>query len=102
MNPLEAVNLGEIVLGLNSKDGGRGSSEGTGKVAVTETRSTSTTRVKAHRARKSRGVYLALIEVPEAQVDRLADKGYLDGDNTLGQAIEAFLADHLPSSRARL
>jgi hypothetical protein len=61
---------------------------------VTETRSTSTTRVKAHRARKSRGVNLAQIEVPEAQVDRLADEGYLDGDNTVAQAIEAFLANH--------
>jgi hypothetical protein len=68
---------------------------------VTEARSTSTTRVKAHRARKSRGVNLALIEVPEAQVDRLADKGYLDGNNTLEPAIEACLADHLPSSRPR-
>ena len=69
---------------------------------MTETRSTSTTRVKAHRARKSRGVYLALIEAPEARVDRLAYEGYLDGDNSLRQAIEAFLADHLSSSRARL
>jgi hypothetical protein len=43
----------------------------------------------------SRGGHLALIKVPEAQVDRLAYEGYLDGDNTLGQAIEAFLADHL-------
>jgi hypothetical protein len=68
---------------------------------VTESCSASTARVKAHRARKSRGVHLALIEVPEAQVDPLADKGYLDGNNTLEQAIEAFLADHLPSSRAR-
>ena len=100
--PLEAVKLGEILLGLNLKDHGHGSSERDGRLAVTETRSTSTTRVKAHRARKSRGVCLALIEVPEAQVDRLADEGYLDGDNTLGQAIETFLADYLPSSRARL
>ena len=66
---------------------------------MTETRSTSTTRVKAHRARKSRGVYLALIEIPEAQVDRLADEGYLDGDNTVTQAIEAFLAHHMNLSR---
>ncbi|MGB6935937.1 MAG: hypothetical protein WBE14_04345, partial [Xanthobacteraceae bacterium] len=50
---------------------------------MTETPSTSTTRVKAHRARKSRGVYLALIEVAEARVDRLADEGYLDGENTV-------------------
>ena len=66
---------------------------------MTETRSTSTTRVKAHRARKNRGVHLALIEVPEAQVDRLADEGYLDGDNTVAQAIEAFLAHHMNLSR---
>ena len=45
---------------------------------MTEIRSTSTARVKAHRARKSRGGYLAQIEVPEAQVDRLAYEGYLD------------------------
>ena len=51
---------------------------------MTETRSTSTTRVRAHRARKSRGLHSALIEVSEAQVDRLADEGYLDGDNTAG------------------
>jgi hypothetical protein len=62
---------------------------------VTETRSTSTTRVKAHRARKSRGVHLVLAELSEAQVDRLAHESYLDGNNTLEQAIEAFLAYHM-------
>ena len=62
---------------------------------MTETRSTSTTRVKAHRARKSRGVHLAQVVVPEAQVDRLADEGYLNEDNTVAQAIEAFLAHHV-------
>ncbi|MGA9892026.1 MAG: hypothetical protein WBQ55_06595 [Xanthobacteraceae bacterium] len=66
---------------------------------MTEARSTSTTRVKAHRARKSHGVRLALVVVPEAQVDRLADEGYLDGDNTVAQAIEAFLAHHMNLSR---
>jgi hypothetical protein len=50
-------------------------------------------------ALKSRGVYLAQIELPEAQVDRLAEKGYLDGDNTVAQAIEAFLAHHMNLSR---
>jgi hypothetical protein len=60
------------------------------KPALTETRSTSTARVKAHRARKRRGTYLVLIELSEARVDRLAHEGYLDGDNTVGQAIEAF------------
>ncbi|MGA9890818.1 MAG: hypothetical protein WBQ55_00275 [Xanthobacteraceae bacterium] len=66
---------------------------------MTETRSTSTIRVKAHRARKSRGVRLALVVVPEAQVDRLADEGYLDGENTVAQAVEAFLADHVSVSQ---
>ncbi|MGB6754626.1 MAG: hypothetical protein WBE71_19215 [Xanthobacteraceae bacterium] len=65
---------------------------------MTETRSTSTTRVKAHRARKSRGLHSALIEVSEAQVDRLADEGYLDGDNTVARAVEAFLAHHVSLS----
>ena len=97
--PLEAVKLGEILLGLNLKDHGHGSSERDGRLAVTETRSTSTTRVKAHRARKSRGAHLVLVELSEAQVDRLAHESYLDGNNTLAQAIEAFLADRLPSSR---
>jgi hypothetical protein len=62
---------------------------------VTETRSTSTTRVKAHRARKSRGAHLVLVELSEAQVDRLVHEGYLDGDNTVAQAIKAFLARHM-------
>jgi hypothetical protein len=61
------------------------------KRAVTETRSTSAARVKAHRARKSRGVYLAQIELPEAQVDRLTHEGYLDGNNTVPQAIEGVI-----------
>jgi hypothetical protein len=42
---------------------------------MTETHFTSTARVKAYRGRKRRGIYLALIEVSEAQVDRLADEG---------------------------
>ncbi|MGB6752155.1 MAG: hypothetical protein WBE71_06120, partial [Xanthobacteraceae bacterium] len=63
--------------------------------AVTETRSTSTTRVKAHRARKRRGAHLVLVELSEAQVDRLVHEGYLDGDNTVAQAIKAFLARHM-------
>ncbi len=46
-------------------------------------------------ALRAGGATWPLIKVPEAQVDRLAYEGYLDGDNTLGQAIEAFLADHL-------
>jgi hypothetical protein len=67
---------------------------------MTEVRSTSTARVKAHRARKRVGVQKVVIELSERQIDRLAAKGYLDGDNTVAQAIEAFLADQMPDSRA--
>ena len=67
---------------------------------MTEVRSTSTARVKAHRARKRVGVQKVVIELSERQIDRLAAKGYLDGDNTVAQAIEAFLADQMPHSRA--
>jgi hypothetical protein len=73
-----------------------------GQAAMTEARSTSTARVKTHRARKRRGVHMALIEISEPQVDLLADEGYLDGDNTLGEAVVSFLADRLRSSRTRL
>ncbi len=66
---------------------------------MTETRST--TRVKAHRARKSRGVHVVLIEVTAAQVDRLADEDYLDGENTVAQAVEAFLANHMGYHKAQ-
>jgi hypothetical protein len=41
------------------------------------------------------------IELSDYQVDRLADKGYLDGDNTVAQAIQRFLGDHLRSSERR-
>jgi hypothetical protein len=52
---------------------------------MTEVRSTSTARVKAHRARKRVGVQKVVIELSERQIDRLAAKGYLDGDNTVAQ-----------------
>ena len=62
---------------------------------MSEARSTSTARVKAHRARKRVGLQKVVIELSEHQIDRLADEDYLDGDNTVVQALEAFLADHL-------
>jgi hypothetical protein len=42
-----------------------------------------------------------LIEVTAAQVDRLADEDYLDGENTVAQAVEAFLADHVGYHKAQ-
>lgn len=69
---------------------------------MSEARLTSTARVKAHRARKRVGIRMVDIELSDQQIDWLADKRYLDGDNTLEQAIVAFLADHMPSSRARV
>lgn len=67
---------------------------------MNEARSTSTARVKAHRARKRDGIRMVEIELSDQQIDRLSDKGYLDGDNTVAQAIEAFLADCMRSSGA--
>jgi hypothetical protein len=64
---------------------------------MSEARLSSTARVKAHRARKRVGVQKVAIELSDQQVDRLAAKGYLDGDNTVAQAIERFLGDHLRS-----
>ena len=66
---------------------------------MNEVRSTSTARVHAHRARKRVGRQKVVIELSEQQVDRLADDGYLDGDNTVAQAIERLLANHLCPSR---
>jgi len=39
-----------------------------------------------------------MIEVSEQQIDRLADEDYLDGENTVAQAVEAFLARHISFS----
>ena len=66
---------------------------------MSESRSTSTARVHAHRARKRVGRQKVVIELSDEQVDRLADEDYLDGDNTVAQAIERFLADHLCASK---
>ena len=66
---------------------------------MSEARSTSTARVKAHRARKRLGLQKVVIELSEHQIDRLADDGYLDGDNTVTQAIERCLAVHLRASK---
>lgn len=64
-----------------------------------EERTTSTARVKAHRARKLSGIHRVEVELSEEQIDRLADEGYLDGDNTEAQALEAFLVRYLGSSQ---
>ena len=66
---------------------------------MSEARSTSTARVKTHRARRRLGIHTVAVELSEQQIDRLADDGYLDGDNTVAQAIERLLADHLCASK---
>jgi hypothetical protein len=66
---------------------------------MSETRSTSTARVKAYRERKRLGVRTVAVELSEKQIDWLADEGYLDGDNTVAQALEAFLVDRLRTAK---
>ena len=67
---------------------------------TTETRSTSTPRVKAFRRRQSWGLHRRSIDVTDAQLDALEVRGYLDpdrrGDRTDEcDAIEMFLTDLL-------
>jgi len=57
---------------------------------MSEARSTSTARVKAYRARKRAGIRMVDIELSDRQIDWLADKCYLDGDNTLGEGRRSF------------
>ena len=70
----------------------------------TETRSTSTERVRAHRKRTKRGMHRLSITLTDAQLDALEVHGYLDpgrrGDRADEcDAIEAFVADSLAQSR---
>jgi hypothetical protein len=67
---------------------------------TTETRSTSTPRVKAFRRRQSRGLHRRSIDVTDAQLDALEVRGYLNPDRRGDpaderDAIELFLADSL-------
>jgi len=69
-------------------------------MTTSETRSTSTPRVKAFRRRQSWGVHRRSIDVTDAQLDALEVRGYLDPDRRGDRlderdAIEAFLADSL-------
>jgi len=69
-------------------------------MTVTETRSTSTPRVKAFRRRQSWGLHRRSINVTDAQLDALEVRGYLDPDRRGDRiderdAIELFLADSL-------
>jgi hypothetical protein len=71
---------------------------------TTETRSTSTSRVKAFRRRQSWGLHRRLIDVTDAQLDALEKRGYLHPDRRGNRtdecdAIEMFLADALAQSR---
>jgi hypothetical protein len=56
---------------------------------------------KAGRARRKRGVYRRMLNIPGAQFRRLAELGYLERvDNPAAQitALEAFLYDELQAS----
>ena len=53
-------------------------------------------RAKAFRARRRRGEHWAHMVLSEAKIDHLADLGYLDGENTVDEALALFLADHMP------
>jgi hypothetical protein len=69
-------------------------------MTTTETRSTSTPRVKAFRRRRRHGLHLRSIDVTDAQLDALEVRGYLDPDRRGDRlderdAIELFLADSL-------
>jgi hypothetical protein len=71
---------------------------------TTETRSTSTERVRAHRKRTKRGMHRLSITLTDAQFDALEVRGYLDPDRRGDcadecDAIEMFLADSLAKSR---
>jgi hypothetical protein len=67
---------------------------------TTETRSTSTSRVKAFRRRQSWGLHRRSIDVTDAQLDALEVRGYLDPSRRGNRAdecdaIEMFLTDSL-------
>jgi hypothetical protein len=69
-------------------------------MSATETRSTSTPRVKAFRRRQSWGLHRRSIDVTDAQLDALEVRGYLDPDRRGDRvdecdAIEMFLGDAL-------
>jgi hypothetical protein len=69
-------------------------------MSTTETRSTSTERVRAHRKRIKRGMHHRSITLTDAQLGALEVRGYLDpdrrGDRTDEcDAIEMFLTDSL-------
>jgi hypothetical protein len=71
---------------------------------TTETRSTSTERVKAFRRRQRRGIHRRSINVADAQLDALEVRGYLDPDRRGDRAdecdaIEMFLMDALVRPR---
>ena len=50
---------------------------------------------QAFRARRRRGECVVHLVLSEAEIEHLADKGYLDGDNTVGEALALFLTDYL-------
>jgi len=69
-------------------------------MTATETRSTSTARVRAFRRRRSQGIHRRSVGVTDAQLDALERRGYLNPDRRGDRAdecdaIEMFLTDSL-------
>jgi hypothetical protein len=68
------------------------------------TRFISTSRVKAFRRRRASGLHRRSIDLTEAQLDALQERGYLDPDRRgdradESEAVEMFLVDALTKSR---
>jgi hypothetical protein len=58
----------------------------------------STPRVRAHRERRSKGLRCVTILIADAEIKRLAERGYLEdaaGIDALSKALETFIADNL-------
>ena len=51
---------------------------------------------RAHRIRRSRGEQAARMILTERQIDHLAAEGYLDGENTVDEALALFVTDQMP------
>jgi hypothetical protein len=71
---------------------------------ASETRFTSTPRVRAFRKRERRGLRRLAVLLTSAQIDALEEKGYLDPDQRgeradEAEAVETFLTDFLVCRR---
>ena len=51
---------------------------------------------KRYRDRQRRGEHAARMILTERQIDHLAAEGYLDGENTVDEALALFVTDQMP------